>query len=171
MSDSVWPPIRQPTRLPCPWDSPGKNIGVGCHFLLQCMKVESESEVTQLSPTLCDYMDCSIPASSVHGIFRAKVLEWGLPSPQLLLTWYIFWITSFLMHLYVYIKSVVVQSLSHVQLFLTPWTAACQALLSFTISQSLLKHVHWVSDAIQPSHPLSPPSPPALSLSQHQGLF
>ena len=68
---------RQPTRLPCPWDSPGKNTGVGCHFLLQCMKVKSESEVTQSCPTLSNPMDCSLPGSSVHGIFQAKVLEWG----------------------------------------------------------------------------------------------
>ena len=60
-----------------PWDSPGKNIGVGCHFLLQCMKVKSESEVTQLSLTLSDPMDCSLPGSSIHGIFQARVLEWG----------------------------------------------------------------------------------------------
>ena len=68
---------QQPTRLPCPWDSPGKNTGVGCHFLLQCMKVKSESEVTQLCPTLCNPMDCSPPGSSAHGIFQARVLEWG----------------------------------------------------------------------------------------------
>ena len=67
----------QPTRLPCPWDSPGKNPGVGCHFLLQCMKVKSESEVTQSCPTLRDPMDCSPPGSSIHGIFQARVLEWG----------------------------------------------------------------------------------------------
>ena len=60
-----------------PWDSPGKNTGVGCHFLLQCMKVESESEVSQLCLTLSDPMDCSLPGSSIHGIFRATVLEWG----------------------------------------------------------------------------------------------
>ena len=65
------------TRLRHPWDSPGKNAGVGCHFLLQCMKVESESEVTQLCPTLSDPMDCSLPGSSVHRIFQARVLEWG----------------------------------------------------------------------------------------------
>ena len=69
-------PWRQPTRLPCPWNSPGKNTGVGCHFLLQCMKVKSESEVTQLCLTLSDSMDCSLPGSSVHGIFQARVLEW-----------------------------------------------------------------------------------------------
>ena len=68
---------RQPTRLPRPWDSPGKNTGVGCHFLLQCMKLKSESGVAQSCLTLSDPMDCSPPGSSVHGIFQARVLEWG----------------------------------------------------------------------------------------------
>ena len=77
MSNSVRPHRQQPTRLPRPWDSPGKNTGVGCHFLLQCMKVKSESEVAQLCPTLSDPMDCSLIGSSVHGIFQARVLEWG----------------------------------------------------------------------------------------------
>ena len=110
MSDSVQPHRQQPTRLRCPWDSPGKNTGVGCHFLLKCTKVKSlspvrhwsglpfpspmnESEVTQSCPTLCDPMDCSLPGSSVHGIFQARVLEWvaiafsesrsslGIPAP------------------------------------------------------------------------------------------
>ena len=71
------PHRRQPTRLPCPWDSPGKNTEVGCHFLLQCMKVKSESEVAQLCLTCSDPMDCSPPGSSIHGIFQARVLEWG----------------------------------------------------------------------------------------------
>ena len=90
----------RPTRLRRPWDSPGKNTGVGCHFLLQCMKVKSESEVAQLCLTLNDPMDCSPPGSSVHGIFQARVLEWGaiafsvkgcysLPTPSL-------WSTAFL---------------------------------------------------------------------------
>ena len=70
------PQRQQPTRLPCPWDSPGKNTGVGCHFLLQCMQVKSESEVAQLCPTPSDPMDCSLPGSSIHGIFQARVLEW-----------------------------------------------------------------------------------------------
>ena len=83
MSDSVRPHRRQPTRLPHPWDSPGKNTGVGCHFLLQCMKVKSESEVAQSCPTLNNPMDCSPPGSSIHGIFQARVLEWvPLPSPS-----------------------------------------------------------------------------------------
>ena len=76
MSDSVWPHRRQPTRLPCPWDSPGKSTGVGCHFLLQCMKVKSESEVAQLCLTLSDPMDCGPPGSSVRGVFQARGLEW-----------------------------------------------------------------------------------------------
>ena len=75
VSGSARPHRRQPTRLPHPWDSPGKNTGVGCHFLLQCMK--SESEVAQSCPTLSDPMDCSLPGSSVHGIFQARVPEWG----------------------------------------------------------------------------------------------
>ena len=77
MSDSVWPHRSQPTRLPRPWDTPGKNTGVGCHFLLQCMKVKSESEVAQSCLTLRDPRDCSLPGSSVHGLFQARVLEWG----------------------------------------------------------------------------------------------
>ena len=74
---TVQPHRRQPTRLHHSWDSPGKNTGVGCHFLLQCRKVKSESEVTQSCPTLRDPMDCSLPGSSVLGIFQARVLEWG----------------------------------------------------------------------------------------------
>ena len=71
--DSVRPHRRQPNRLPRPWDSPGKNTGVGFHFLLQCMKVKSE--VAQLCPTLSNPMDCSLPGSSIHEIFQARVLE------------------------------------------------------------------------------------------------
>jgi len=66
-----------PPGSPGPWDSPGKNTGVGCHFLLQCRKVKSESEVAQLCPTPSDPMDCSPPGSSVHGSFQARVLQWG----------------------------------------------------------------------------------------------
>ena len=77
MSDSVRPHRWQPTRLPRPWDSPGRNTGVGCHFLLQCMKVKSESEVAQSCPTFSDPLDCSLTGSSVHRIFQARVLEWG----------------------------------------------------------------------------------------------
>ena len=77
VSDSVRLHRQQPTRFPHPWDSLGKNTGVGCHFLLQCMKVKSESEVAQSCPTPRDPMDCSLPGSSAHGIFQARVLEWG----------------------------------------------------------------------------------------------
>jgi len=77
VSDSVRPQRQQPTRLPCPWDSPSKNTGVGCHFHLQCMKVKSESKVAQSCPTLSDPMGCSLPGFSVRGIFQARVLEWG----------------------------------------------------------------------------------------------
>ena len=95
---TVWPHRRQPTRLCHPWDSPGKNTGVGCHFLLQCMKVKSESEVAQSCPTLSDPMDCSLPGSSLCGIFQARVLERGaiafsevvLSPPKLFLFLYLF---------------------------------------------------------------------------------
>ena len=76
MSNSVRPHRWQPNRLLRPWDSPGKNTAVGCHFLPQCMKVKSESEVTQSCPTLSHPMDWSLPGSSIHGIFQARVLEW-----------------------------------------------------------------------------------------------
>ena len=76
VSNSLRPHGLQPTRLLRPWDFPGKSIGVGCHCLLQCMKVKSEREVAQSCPTLSDPMDCSLPGSSVHGIFQARVLEW-----------------------------------------------------------------------------------------------
>ena len=122
MSDSVWPHRQQPTRLPRPWDSPGKNTGVGCHFLLQCRKVKSESEVTQSCLTLNDPMDCSLPGSSVHGIFQARVLEWGAIA-----------FSSKVLQ----IRSD--QLLSRVRLFATPWIAAHQASLSITNSQSSLR--------------------------------
>ena len=74
---TLQPHRQQPMRLPCPWDSPGKKAGVGCHFLPQCMKVKSESEVAQSCLTLNDPMDCGPPGSSIHGIFQTRVLEWG----------------------------------------------------------------------------------------------
>ena len=77
MSDSVQCHGQQPTRLPRPWDFPGKNTGVGCHFLLQCLKVKRGSEVAQSCQNLSDPMDCSLPGSSIHGVFQARVLEWG----------------------------------------------------------------------------------------------
>ena len=77
MSDCLRSHRWKPTRLPHPWDSPGQSTGVGCHFLLQCMKVKSESEVAQSCLTLSDPMGCSLPDSTAHGIFQARVLEWG----------------------------------------------------------------------------------------------
>ena len=91
VSNSVRPHKRQPTRLPCPWVSQGKNTGVGCHILLQCMKVKSENEVVQSCLTLSDPMDCSLPGSCVHGIFQARVLEWGaIAFSNSRLTYYLF---------------------------------------------------------------------------------
>ena len=81
MSDSVRPHRQQPTRLPSPWDSPGQNTGVGCHFLLQCMKVKSESEVAQSYPTLPNIMDCSLPGSSIMGFSRQEYWS-GVPLPS-----------------------------------------------------------------------------------------
>ena len=134
MSDSVRPHRWQPTRLPCPWDAPGKNTAVGCHFFLQCMKVKSESEVAQSCLTLCDPMDCSLPASSVHGIFQARVLEWGA-SPYGCLH-KIFLKINVLVHICVCV-------LSCVQLFVSIWTVACQALLSMEFFQARLPE--WVA--------------------------
>ena len=99
VSDSVRPHRWQPTRLPHPWDSPGKNTGVGCHFYLQGMKVKSESDVTQSCPTLQDSMDSSLPGSSIHGIVQPRVLEWvaiafsgrGLESSQYPWDWGAAW--------------------------------------------------------------------------------
>ena len=118
MSDSVRPHKWQPTRLPRPWESPGKYTGVGCHCLLQCMKVKSESEVTQSCPTPSDPMDCSLPGPSVHGIFQARVLEWVAIAFSSAWKW-----------------KVKVKSLSHVRLLATPQTAAYQVPLSMGFSR------------------------------------
>ena len=83
MANSVRPHRRHTTRLPRPWDSPGKNTGVGCHFLLQCMKVKSESEVAQSCLTLRDSMDCSLPGFSTHGFSRQEYWS-GVPLPSLI---------------------------------------------------------------------------------------
>ena len=118
MSDSVRPHRRQPTRLPCPWDSPGRNTGVGCHFLLQCMKVKTESGVAQSCQTLRDPMDCSLPGSSTHGIFQARVLEW---------------VAIFFSNAWKW--KVKVKSLSRVRLLETPCTADHQAPLPMGFSR------------------------------------
>ena len=140
MSDSVRPHRRQPTRLPRPWDSPGKNTGVDCHFLLQCMKVKSKSEVAQSCPTLSDPMDCSLPGSSAHGIFQARVLEWGAIAFSSCM-------------------------LSGVQLFATPWTVACQG----PLSKGFLRQEHWSGLPFPPPGDLpnpgiEPASPVSLAL-------
>ena len=109
-------------RLPRPWDSPGKNTGVGCHFLLQCMKVKSESEIAESCPTLSDPLDCGPPGSSVHGIFQARVQSTFIQ------------IISFHLHSNP-IGLCVCQLLSCVPLFVTPWTIACQAPLSMEFSR------------------------------------
>ena len=114
MSDSVRPHRWQPIRLPRPWDSPGKNTGVGCHFLLQCMKVKSKSEVAQSCLTLHDPMDWSLPGSSVYGIFQARVLEWGA------IAFSNGWLLLLLL----------LSCFSHVRLCATPEMAAHQAPLS-----------------------------------------
>ena len=110
MSDSVRHHRRQPTRLPRPWDSPGKNTGVGCHVLLQCMKVKSESEVAQSCLTLCDPTDGSPLGSSVPGILQARTLEWVAISFPSAWKW-----------------KAKVKSLSRAWLLATPWTGAHQA--------------------------------------------
>ena len=124
MSDSVRPHRRQPTRLLCPWDSPGKNTGVGCHFLLQCMKVKSESEVIQSCLTLSDPVDCSLTGSFVHGICQARVLEWGaIAFSSIITNTILFCIKS---------GSLVTKFCPTLP---TPWTIACQAPLSVGFSR------------------------------------
>ena len=146
MSSSQRPHGLQPTRLPRPWDSPGKNTGVSCHCLLQRMKVKRESEVAQSCPTLSDPMDCSLPGSSIHGIFQAGVLEWGAIA-----------------------FSTVAQSCPTL---CDPMNCSTPGLpVHHQLPKITQTHVHRVTDAIQPSHPLSSPSPPAFNLSQHQGPF
>ena len=155
MSDSVRPHRWQPTRLPRPWDSPGKNTGVGCHFLLQCMKLKSESEVAQSCPILHDPVDCSLPGSSVHRIFQARVLEWGsivrslpicyskLPFSILMLCW-------------------VLSSFSRVQLSVILWTVASQA----PLSMGFFRHEYWSGLPLPPPRHLPDsgikPASPAL---------
>ena len=199
------PHRRQPTRFPRPWDSPGKNTGVGCHFLLQWVKVKRESEVAQSFLTLSDPMDCSIPGSSAHGIFQARVLEWDaiafsvpyatssyIPPnhplyPSKILTKKIqvqihtnththnlpgnFWSSL--------LKVTTEKSSSSVQFSHSVMLTFCDSMdwsiPDLPIHHQLLKltqiQVHWVSDAILPSHPLLNPSPPTYNRSQHLGLF
>ena len=162
VSDSVRPHKRQPTRLRCPWDSPVKNTGLGCHFLLQWMKVKSESEVSQLCPTLSNPIGVSPPGSSVHGIFQARVLEWGA-------------IAFFAVIHSVQFSSV--QSLSRVRLFVTPWIAARQASLSITNSRSSLRLTS-IESVMPSSHLifccpllLLPPIPPSVRVFSNESTL
>ena len=154
MSDFVWPHRWQPTRFPRPWDSPGKNTGVDCHFLLQCMKVKSESKVTQSCPTLSDPMDCSLPGSSIHGIFQAGVLEWGA-------------IAFSEQHCSVQFNSVAQLCLTLCNLMdcSTPGLPFHDQCPEFTQI-----YVYWVGNAKESSHPLSCPFHSTFNLSQYQGL-
>ena len=161
MSDSVRPHRQPPTRLLCLCDSPGKNNGVGCHFLLQCMKLKSEREVAQSCPTLSHPTDCSLPGSSVHGIFQARVLEWGaIAFSKILSTQYIFVDCKF--------RSVSQScpTLCDPMDYSTPGFP-----VHYQLSELTQTHVCRVGDAIQPSHFQSSPSPPAFNLSQHHSLF
>ena len=183
MSDSLRPHRWQPTRLPRPWDSPGENTGVCCHFLLQCMKVKSGSEVTQSCPTLSGPMDHSLAGSSVRGIFQARVLEWGAIafSEQGTIA-DIYWFclsntpNSFGKVLPTY-SLWYQQSIYTLPLLLLLVAQSCPILCNpmdcstpgFPVLHYLPEfaqmHVHCVSDAIQPSHPLTPSSPTAFNLS------
>ena len=129
----MWPHRGQPIRLPRPWDSPGKNTGVGCHFLLQCMKGKSQSEVAQSCLTLCDPMDCSLPGSSIHGIFQARVLEWGaIAFSGVMPRQGKFWQKVSKKNS---LQLSSVQFLSRVRLLATPWTVAYQAPPSMGLSR------------------------------------
>ena len=148
MSNSVWSHRWQPTRLRRPWDSPGKNTGVGCHFFLQCVKVKSLSHVRLFTtPWTAAYQ-----APPPMGFSRQEY--WSgvpLPSPTLLLR-------------LLFSCSVMSDS------FLPHGLQGTSPPVLHYLLEFAQTHVHWVSDAIQPFHPLSPSSPPALSLSPHQGL-
>ena len=138
MSDSVRPQRRQPTRLPRPWDSPGKNTGVGCHFLPQCMKVKTESEVAQSCPTPRDPRDCSLPGSSVHGICQARVLEWvAIASMQFLVLYSR--AVSLIRSTYSTSHLLLRSRFSCVRLCATPERAAHQA----PLSQGFSRQEHW----------------------------
>ena len=145
MSDSVRPHRQQPTRSPCPWDSPGKNTRVGCHFLLQCMKVKSESEVAK---------SCLILQPC--GLYPIRFLcPWNYPDKN----------TG--------VGSDQIRSVAQsCPTLCDPMNRSTPGLpVHYQLPEFTQTHVHRVSDAIQPSHPLSSPSPPAPNPSQHQSLF
>ena len=150
---SVQPHRRQLTRVPYPWDPPGKNAGVGCHYFFQCMKVKSGSEAAQSCRTPSDPMDCSPPGPSVHGIFQARVLEWVATAFSKI------YLSDQISH------SVVSDSLQRHE------SQHARPPVHHQLPEFTETHVHRVSDAIQPSHPLSSPSPLSHNPSQHQSLF
>ena len=154
MSDSVRPHKWQPTRLPRPWDSPGKNTGVGCCFLLQCMKVKSESEVAQSCATLSDPMDCSLPGSSVYGIFQARVLEWGAIAFSVGLNSVdLFYVDLFLMFwsFEIFLVSSLSVTLSSLSLFLSPPTLS--GISVGFISKTGLEYICSCFHRLRSSHP------------------
>ena len=141
MSDSVRPHKWQPIRLPRPWDSPGKNTGVGFHFLLECMKVKSEREVAQSCPTPSDPMDCSLPGSSAHGIFQARVLESGAIAFSVSKSMHMLNIKVNIWELWGF--HVIVYLLSHVWLFCDPLDCSPLGFSVPEISQARL--LEWVA--------------------------
>ena len=146
---------------------------MGCHFLLQCMKVKSESKVAQTCPTLSDPMDCSLPGSSIHGIFQASVLEWTAIALSIYMHTYIY--MCIYIHICVCIYIYVYQFISVTHSCPTlcdPMNHSTPGLpVHHQLPESTQTHVHQVGDAIQPSLPLLSPSPPAPNPSQHQSLF
>ena len=163
-SDTVRPHRWQPSRLPRPCDSPGKNTGMGCHFLLQFMKVKSKSEVAQSCPTLSDPMDCGLSGSSARGILQARVLS-GLPC---------------------LLQTLLVSSV-HFSSVAQSCPTRCYSLLPHEsqhdnppcpshLPEFTQTHIHWVGDAIQPSHPsrpllLLPPIPPSIRVFSNESTL
>ena len=155
---------RQPTRPPQPWDSPDKNAGVGCHFLLQCMKVKSESEVAQSCPTLSDPMDCSPPGSSVHGIFQARVLEWGAIAFSISKVYF----SKFYLHIFVNMNllielsmAILILSLRSTSSYLCPWIrlghSGTELFLNLQDCHYCCPHLALVLSLYQQEYQLSPP--------------
>ena len=155
VSDSVRPHRRQPTRLLCPWDSPGKNTGVGCHCLLQCVKVKSESEVAQSCLTLSDPMDCQ-PTRLLHPWdFPDKSTGSGLPlpSPERDGSYRVFfWVCPLVFGLYIYTQAYLklVKEIS-----LSFWSNDTQIFAYFRIISELVKKQNdvspspsWISDLV-----------------------
>ena len=136
MSDSVRPHRRQPIRLPLPWDSPCKSPGVGCHCLLHCMKVKSESEVAQSCPTLSDLIYCSRPGSSIHGIFQARIL--GVECQCLLRVYSIYIHTHTHTHTHTYI-CVYINIYVCIQIYTHTYICRCIVYIRYTLESKEVK--------------------------------